>query len=174
MPPFKQRSRSPITKVRSTIRRVTTSKSLQERLTGVSSESNDRRPCQGIVPLIRTDQFRRLHTPHKRHRHIHLSPKISLFPTKKKKYRLRRKERTRMISKGWHRCVRVLNLSTATDPFSAISTEWPYFCKICVARRWLTSLSSASRMSKVVSPFVAAGLMVLDSRADANAEARSC
>jgi hypothetical protein len=78
-----------------------------------------------------------------------------------------------MISNGRFRCTRALNASTASDPFSAISTVCPYFSRILTANFWLTRLSSASRMSNITSFVAAAGLTVLDSRAEMSADARS-
>lgn len=77
------------------------------------------------------------------------------------------------MSNGRFRCMRALNASTASDPFSAISTVCPYFSRILTANFWLTRLSSASKMSNITSFVAAAGLTVLDSRAEMSADERS-
>ena len=78
------------------------------------------------------------------------------------------------MSNGLFRCTRALNASTASEPFSEISTECPYFSRILTASFWFTRLSSARRMSNVTSFVAAAGLTVLDSSAEISADARSC
>jgi hypothetical protein len=121
------------------------------------------------VRLIRADQLGRLHAAHERHRYVHLSN-----TNHRQRIQGRRDlTHTRMISKGRFRCTRALKASTASDPFSAISTVCPYFSRILTASFWFTRLSSASRMSNITSFVAAAGLTVLDSRAEMSAEARS-
>ena len=79
-----------------------------------------------------------------------------------------------MISNCLFDCTRCLKASTAKLPFSAISTEWPYFSRILTASFWLTRLSSASKMSNTTSLGAETGFAVFDSRAAIKADARSC
>ena len=139
--------------------------------TGVGSQRNYGCRWQVVVHFVRTYQFRRLHAAHEGHGNVHLaSHTVSGFRGPRKPAA----KLTRMTSNGRLRCTRALNASTASDPFSAISTVCPYFSNIFTASFWFTKLSSASRMSKITSFVAAAGLTVLDSSADISAEARSC
>lgn len=79
-----------------------------------------------------------------------------------------------MMSNCLFNCTRCLKASTAKLPFSAISTECPYFSRILTASFWLTRLSSASKMSKTTSLGAETGFAVFDSRAAIKADARSC
>lgn len=56
-----------------------------EELTGMSSEGDNRRRCKAFVHLIRSYQLRSLHSAHERHRHIHLTSRMSAPPMSKRR-----------------------------------------------------------------------------------------
>ena len=78
--------------------------------------------------------------------------------------------RTSMTSNGRFCSARALNASTASDPFSAMSTVWPYFESILTTTLWNTGLSSADKTSNFTSFVGATGV---DSKTGMSTDARS-
>lgn len=166
MPASRYRSLSPITEKRCTKRHKSDRHfSMKGIRACMRCYSNNGCWREVIVRLIRADQLCRLHATHNRQRIIRLRRVgySNRFTSGTQEQRLA--IRTSMMSNGRFRPTRALNASTASDPFSTISTVCPYFRRILTTTFWFTRLSSANRISNFTSFVGATGLTVVNSKA---------